>query len=144
MRIGIVGSRRRNTLADRLIVQDIIVTAAMRFGSDTVIVSGGCGQGADRFAKEYTECWGIRYVEYPIPTDPPAKNKWEFTRRAYARNRQIVENSDVIFALVHPDRTGGTENTVLHAKDLGRRCFLVDGFGRAYLSKDVEKDADTA
>jgi predicted Rossmann fold nucleotide-binding protein DprA/Smf involved in DNA uptake len=137
MKIGIVGSRRRATLKDRQIVTDIIYKAVFKFGKDEIeIVSGGCRSGADSFAKETATIYKLKYKEFPIQEDPPPKHKGEFTERAYARNRQIAEYSDVVFALIHDDRTGGTENTIKHCQELGTKIFLVDLEGKTYLLQD--------
>lgn len=121
VRIGIVGSRRRNTLADRMIVYDIVRTAIRKFGKENVvIVSGACSRGADHFAAEAAKVFGVELLEFPVPLDPPIAegDRNEYRKRAFARNRLIVENSGIVFALVHEDRKGGTENTVWHCKDL--------------------------
>jgi predicted Rossmann fold nucleotide-binding protein DprA/Smf involved in DNA uptake len=138
IRIGIVGSRRRNSFSDRKIVTDIIRKAIDKYGRENVtIVSGGCEKGADAFAKSVTSIYQVNYQEHPIPRDPPVKHLGEFTERAYARNRKIAEDCDVLFALAHPDRTGGTENTISHALELGRRVFIADLEGRLYLPSDA-------
>lgn len=129
MKIGIVGSRRRNSLYDQRIVQDIIRKFHEKFGQDLTIVSGHCRKGADRFAEDYADLLEIEKLIFPVPLDPPIKNKWDFRERAFARNRLIAEGSDVLFALVSSDRTGGTESTVTHAKELNRICYLVDEEG---------------
>ena len=126
LRIGIVGSRRRNTLADRQIVYDIVEKAIKRFPDrEIVVVSGGCWKGADKFAEDAAKFFGVRTLIFPVPKDPPIKHRGEFRERAFARNREIAAHSNIVFALVHPDRTGGTENTVEHCKDLKVKCELV-------------------
>lgn len=132
MRIGIVGSRRRNSLFDRKIVFDIVLRAIKDSGKNLIIVSGGAS-GPDSFAEEAADVLGVEKVIHRIPNDPPAKHRGEFVERAYARNRLIAEDSDVIFALVHYTRTGGTENTVKHANELGKKVFLVQVDGQIYL-----------
>lgn len=139
-RIGIVGSRRRSTIQDRKIVSDIIHQAIDKFGPARIeIVSGGCRSGADKFAKDLAEFYGLSYKEFPIPTEPPVRHRGEFTERAYARNKLIAEYSDVLFALAHPDRTGGTENTVSYSLEFGKKVFVVDPRGRFYLPQDAPK-----
>src|SRR5579859_7923340 len=134
VRIGIVGSRRRNTLYDRRIIFIIVARAIAGFpGQKVVIVSGGA-KGPDAYAREAAEFYGLGYREHPVPKDPPIVDRWDFQRRAFARNREIVVGSDVIFALAHPDRKGGTENTIGHAIELQKQFFLVDQTGRCYLS----------
>lgn len=137
IKIGIVGSRRRCSLFDRQLVTNIVLAAIKRYGKENIeIVSGGCRRGADKFAKDTALLYGLLYKEFPIPDDPPVKHRGEFTERAYARNRKIAEYSDVLFALVAADRTGGSENAILHAEEFGRKVFCVDDEGLAYLSTD--------
>lgn len=132
MRIGIVGSRRRSSLSDRKIIFDIVARAIKKSGGDLTVVSGGAS-GPDSFAEEAADILGAKKTIHRIPKDPPVKHRGEFTERAYARNRLIVEDSDVIFALIHHTRTGGTENTIKHANELGKKVFLVQDDGRIYL-----------
>lgn len=134
IRIGIVGSRRRNTLADRRIILDIVRSAVAAFPEKHITIVSGGASGPDTFAREAAELFGLDYSDHPIPKDPPITSKFEFRQRAFARNRDIVIDSNLIFALVHHDRTGGTENTLEHAVELQKKYFLVDQEGRCYLS----------
>jgi hypothetical protein len=43
----------------------------------------------------------------------------QITRRYHARNQQIVDAADEVFALVAPDRRGGTEDTIRRAQRKG-------------------------
>jgi predicted Rossmann fold nucleotide-binding protein DprA/Smf involved in DNA uptake len=134
IRIGIVGSRRRDTYTDQKIVYDIVRSAVAAFSEKHIVIVSGGARGPDTFAKLAAKIYELEYKDHPVPKDTPIKNKWEFVQRAFARNRDIVIDSDIIFALVHADRKGGTENTIEHAKDLKKKFFLVDQFGRLYLS----------
>lgn len=134
--IGIVGSRRRKTLTDRKIVFRLVEFLA---GSGPfTIVSGGCPDGADAFAEEAAGIFGLEKLIHNIDRTG-VDSRWEFTKRAYARNRKIAESSDEIYCLVHPDRTGGTENTISHALDLGRLVFIIDEQGRVMHDGEVVK-----
>lgn len=77
---------------------------------------GRCPTGADAYAEEQADLLGVRKLIFPIDRsglgDGPSA-KWEFARRAHARNFSVAEAStSMLFALVHPDRTGGIEDTV--------------------------------
>lgn len=110
-RIGIVGSRRRTTKADRNLVFKIVRLTA----PDTVIVSGGAKKGADKFAEQAAKFYGRKMVvHYPDLEGCVAYH--EFVVRYYARNKKIADDVDELHALVHSDREGGTENTIKHAK----------------------------
>ena len=121
MKIAIVGSRRRCSLFDRELVTNIVMNARDR--GDT-IVSGACRSGADSFAKQICDLYKLTIKEFPVP-EKNYKSKWEFREAAFARNKQIAEYCDVCFALVTQDRSGGTENTIDHCHELGKRVFLV-------------------
>lgn len=115
MRVGVVGSRRRNSDLDRALVFRVLNTHY----TYPTIVSGGCKKGADVFAKEYALEKGLEYVEYRPRTDPPVRSYGEAVQRYHYRNRLIAENCDVLIALVAADRKGGTENTIKHAQRAG-------------------------
>lgn len=138
--VGVVGSRRRNSLHDRKLVFRLIcwLYGRERGGSGFSVVSGGCPQGADAFAKEcalklFTP--PLSYIEFPIDKKG-IETKWEFTQRAYERNRMIAEKASELYCLVSLDRTGGTENTIKHSLQMGKPVFLVLDGGEVYLSKD--------
>jgi predicted Rossmann fold nucleotide-binding protein DprA/Smf involved in DNA uptake len=128
LRIGIVGSRRRNTLRDRELVYEII-KSAVRNNPDKkiVVVSGACRKGADNFAAEACKVLGVEIKEYPVEGE--FKTKWEFAKAAFARNRLIAQDSQMGFALCHDDRTGGTEDTVKHYQEFKKPVFLVRADG---------------
>jgi len=134
LRVGIVGSRRRATLFDRKIVHRL-VEWLVRDVSQIVIVSGGCPIGADAFAEEAAKLYGLPTKIFPIDKTG-VSTKWQFTTKAYERNAKIAENSEKLYALISDDRTGGTENTIKHALELGKPVYLVTSNGEVYLSKD--------
>lgn len=112
MKLGIVGSRRRNSLQDKAILKERIVEL-----SPEMLISGGCQKGADFFAEEIAKELGIPIIiYYPKLLKggdyPPHKVRNEM----YARNIQIALASDHLIALVAEDRKGGTENTIGHFK----------------------------
>jgi predicted Rossmann fold nucleotide-binding protein DprA/Smf involved in DNA uptake len=146
--IGIVGSRRRSTLTDRKIVIRLVawLYGQNRGRSGISWVSGGA-EGPDSFAKE--ACLKLfeaplDFHEFPIdrrglPWDTDRSLAYQmFTERAYSRNRLIAERADELYCLVHPDRKGGTENTISHARDLKKAIFLVEPDGSVYLFPDGE------
>jgi predicted Rossmann fold nucleotide-binding protein DprA/Smf involved in DNA uptake len=140
LRIAIVGSRRRNSFTDSRYVKEIIEAAIKKYpGRKIVIVSGACPKGADAFAAMYARILGVELVEFPIPSHPPVKHRGEFAQRAYDRNKQIAEYCHVLFALVHRERTGGTENAIQYAHASKKKVFLVDEDGGTYLSQDGQE-----
>ena len=111
MRIGIVGSRRR---ADR----DSVETCVAELAQDTVVVTGGA-RGPDRWAEQAARARGLHVVVHK-PDLGDASTRWQATKRYYARNQAIVDDSDRIIAFVAADRTGGTEDTIRRAERAGK------------------------
>ena len=62
LRVGIVGSRKYE---NRKKIKDFIFKLKNEKGTDTIIVSGGCKSGADRYAKKYALELGLQYQEFP-------------------------------------------------------------------------------
>lgn len=116
IKIGIVGSRRRNSPQDKEQVEYTLTLFLLQSIDDVVIISGGCPLGADRFAEELAEKYHI-----PITIHKPNKSKlpnnpqkYHYREINYARNELIARDSDYLIACVAPDRKGGTENTIEH------------------------------
>jgi len=117
MRIGIVGSRRWD---NRVAVEELVNMLPL----DCTIVSGGC-RGVDSWAVEAAKARDIEVVEYLPDLPPDGSPPWEFTKAYHARNKQIAENSDVLYAFVAEDRRGGTENTIKYAMKLGVQVEVI-------------------
>jgi hypothetical protein len=108
--IAIVGARRRT---DRGTVDRLVA----RLPADTVIVSGGA-IGPDTWAEEAARKRGLA-VKIFRPDLAGADNQGAITRRYHARNQQIVDAADEVFALVAPNRRGGTVDTIKRAERKG-------------------------
>lgn len=140
--IGIIGSRRRNTIKD---FWDVYNRFKSLYFPGDIIVSGGCPQGGDRFA-EIISYFGTTLTDldsasietylnvknfYSINTDLPSDMKipikiyypdksklpahpqrYHFAQINYERNTLIANNSDILIACVSEDRRGGTEDTI--------------------------------
>lgn len=114
-KIGIIGSRRRDTEADYVVVRDKFLEI---YEPGDLIVSGGCKQGGDRFAEVLALNFDIPIIIYrpePVPSDSP---KWAYTKANYDRNTLIAKNSDILLACVASDRKGGTEDTLKKFQNL--------------------------
>jgi len=110
MRVGIVGSRRRNTAYDRWLVFDLVAWCIRQYGCP-VIVSGGCPTGADFFAKQAARFYQLELKEHLPQWGPQPLSYREVRDRFYARNSLIAEDSDVLYALTVRGSPGGTDNT---------------------------------
>jgi len=101
-RIGIIGSRRRDTKDDFLSVEICFLAI---FKEDDIIISGGCPKGGDRFAEILADKYNTTKVIF--------KPKWSLGKHAgFLRNTTIAKNSDELIACVSSNRTGGTEDTI--------------------------------
>jgi hypothetical protein len=116
MKIGIVGSRRRNSQIDKKILLKAFKSI---YKEGDTIVSGGCPTGGDRFAEEIASEYGL-----PITIHYPNWNK--LGRAAgFIRNSQIANDCDILLALIAEDRTGGTEDTVRKTNKLNKKIVLL-------------------
>ena len=115
MTIGIVGSRRRNSTEDEKAVFKAFQSV---YQKGDWIVSGGCPKGADSFAEDIAQEYGITITTYyPRKEDLNLVLLKKNPRAAwavinYARNGLIAKDADVLIACVAPDRKGGTEDTI--------------------------------
>jgi hypothetical protein len=130
MRIGVVGSRRRNTKEDKQLLEVFLFNLIRSRGwmkDKITFVSGGCEKGADNFIKELVKEGkfpGSELVEH-YPNVFPGMPYWDVVNAMYARNEKVAADSGILVAMVAPDRKGGTENTVKHANRLKVEVVLV-------------------
>jgi len=101
VKLGVVGSRRRNDPVDKLLVRKWIKELKPDF-----LVSGGCPKGADRFAEEIAKELSIPIIIF--------KADWSGYGKiaGFIRNTDIAKESDMLLACVSDDRKGGTEDTI--------------------------------
>jgi len=125
MKIGIVGSRRRDSEADKAILREYLkaeLVLMLARNEPIILISGGCNAGGDRFAEELSKELGLTIkIFYPdksgLPVNP---SYWDHVKMFYARNTLIAEACDVLVCLRASDKKGGTENTRSTAKKLGK------------------------
>jgi len=138
LKIGIVGSRRRDSNKDKQVIELTLFRVLSGYwislpevDKGVMLVSGGCPKGADRFAEELA-----KEHMFPITVHYPDKSKLDkilsitnptqaYAQINFARNKKIAEDSDYLIACVSEDRTGGTENTIKHFKELGKEKNLI-------------------
>ncbi len=116
--IGIVGTRRRDTDEDFRIVLDAF---ERQYEKGDWIVSGGCPQGADRFAEIIAKSRGLSIlIHYPDWNGPEGK------AAGFSRNTKIAEDCDVLIAMVAEDRKGGTEDCIKKAAKMKRKVIILE------------------
>ena len=133
MKIGIVGSRRYE---NKKKIKDFIFRLKQEKGVDTIIVSGGCKDGADRYAKKYALELGLQYEEYPpfhevhnlYCTMPESRYSKPYSvRNFFARNKIIAGTSDVIVAFIPEGvEANGTKNTLQYAKKFDKKRIIIN------------------
>ena len=132
-KIAIVGSRK---YTNKIRIKEFIFKLKEKFGDDITIVSGGCKDGADRYAKKYALEFDMNYVEFP-PRHHPYNQHCVLDRGDYGkkyavwnyfeRNKKIVEYSDKVVAFIPSGVTSkGTMNTIEHANTFEKKVIIFD------------------
>ena len=126
IRVGIVGSRRRNDFHDRQLLYNFLAKYVEK-GYPIHLVSGGCPKGADRFAENIAEELGLGItVHKPDKRLLPAKPLYhDYVKMYHGRNTLIAEDCQILVALPSRDRKGGTEDTITKANALGRTIIIL-------------------
>lgn len=117
--IGIVGSRRRTSDEDFRAVLAKFDEVANPYDA---IVSGGCPTGADAWAQAIAKLRGRTIMIHYPKTD--SNGQW-LPGAQFKRNGLIARDCDILIACVARDRTGGTEDTIRKAANLGKPIILV-------------------
>jgi hypothetical protein len=108
--VGLIGTRSRDEDDDfNLAFQKLLQV----FKPGDILVSGGCGKGGDRFARQINYLYNADYLEFPANWKKDGKSA------GYKRNIKIANFSDILIAIVDPasiykggDHSGGTEHTI--------------------------------
>ena len=132
MKIAIVGSRRYE---NKKKIKEFIFKLREAWGTGTTIVSGGCKQGADKYAKKYALELGLQYEEYPpfhevhnlYCTMPESRYGKEFSmKNFFARNKIIAGTSDFIAAFIPKGvEAKGTKNVLEYAKKFDKKRIII-------------------
>ena len=132
MKVAIVGSRRYE---NKKKIKDFIFKLKQNYGPATIIVSGGCKAGADKYAKKYALELGLQYEEYPpfhevhnlYCTMPESRyGKPYNVKNFFARNKIIAGTSDFIVAFIPEGvESDGTFSTLNYAKKLDKKRIII-------------------
>ena len=133
MKIAIVGSRRYE---NKKKIKDFIFKLKKEYGEDTIIVSGGCKQGADKYAKKYTLELGLQYDEYPpfhevhnlFCTLPESRYSKPYSvKNFFARNKIIAGTSDYVVGFIpNGVEANGTMNTLQYAEKFKKKTIIIN------------------
>jgi predicted Rossmann fold nucleotide-binding protein DprA/Smf involved in DNA uptake len=130
MRIGIIGSR---TYQNKRKIRDMIFKLKQEFKNELTIVSGGCPDGADKFAKKYALELDCKYLEFnPAHTQ---RNLYSALHDAYygkdyaakwffQRNKMLANYVDYLIAFQDID-SKGTNYTINEAKKRGKKVVIM-------------------
>ena len=132
MKVAIVGSRRYE---NKKKIKDFIFKLKKEYGENTIIVSGGCKTGADRYAKKYAlELW-LQYEEYPpfhevhnlyCPLPESRYGKQYSPKNYHVRNKIIAGTSDFVVAFIPDgDKSDGTMSTINYAKKFSKKYVII-------------------
>jgi hypothetical protein len=133
MRIGLVGSR---LYENKKKIKDFIFKLKQEHGTDTIIVSGGCKDGADKYAKKYALELGLQYEEYPpfhevhnlyCVLPEAVYGKPYSIKYFFVRNKQIAQRSDYVVAFI-PDGVAarGSLSTIKYAEKFNKKTIIID------------------
>ena len=132
MKVAIVGSRRYE---NKRKIKDFIFKLKNEYGNKTIIVSGGCKQGADRYAKKYALELGLQYEEYPpfhevhnlYCTMPSSRyGKPYSVKNFFARNKIIAGTSDMVVGFIPESHvSNGTNSTLKYAEKFGKKTIII-------------------
>ena len=132
MKVAIVGSRRYE---NKRKIKEFVFKLKQQYGDKTIIVSGGCKQGADKYAKKYALELGLQYEEYPpfhevhnlYCTMPSSRYSRPYSiKNFHARNKIIAGTSDFIVAFIAEGvQSDGTFSTLNYAKKLNKKRIII-------------------
>ena len=133
IRVGIVGSRKYE---NRKKIKEFIFKLKTDKGADTIIVSGGCKTGADRYAKKYALELGLQYQEFPpfhetwniyCPKDKKDYGRPYSVKNFFARNKIIAAYSDYVVAFIPRGvDSKGSMSTINYAKKFGKKHLVIN------------------
>lgn len=132
MKVAIIGSRKYENVRK---IQNLVTSLKQKFGTELTIISGGCGQGADKYARKYAIQFGIAYKEFnPAFTQ---KNLYSAMTESYYgktyhvsqfhhRNGLVAKECDVMIALIPEDeKASGSMSAVKAAKKLNKNVTII-------------------
>ena len=131
MKVGIVGSRNYESKRK---IKELIYK--LKNTSDTLLIaSGGCKDGADKYAKKYALELNCQYLEFnPSHT---TKNLYSalhenfyskpyHAKNFFARNTMLAKYCDVIVAFIpNGEDSKGTMHTLREAKKYKKKVVII-------------------
>ena len=132
LKIAIVGSRK---YTNKKKIKDFIFNLREKYGTGITIVSGGCKDGADKYAKKYALELGLQYEEYPpfheghnlFCTLPASRyGKPYQVKNYFARNKIIAGTADMVVGFILEGiESNGTMSTIRYAEKLNKKTIII-------------------
>ena len=92
MKVAIVGSRRYE---NKRKIKEFIFKLKNEYGEKTIIVSGGCKDGADKYAKKYALELGLQYDKTKKEIYAFRDNTGQKPLYYFLKNNQIIFCSEI-------------------------------------------------
>ena len=132
MKVAIIGSRRYENTRK---VKDTLFQLKQKFGDKLIIVSGGCKDGADKFARKFALEFGIKYKEFN-PAHTPKNlysamsdnyyNKPYHVSQFHHRNMLISRDCDVMMAFIPAGiESNGSMSAIKNAKKANKPVTII-------------------
>jgi predicted Rossmann-fold nucleotide-binding protein len=132
MKVAIIGSRKYENIRK---IKDLLSDLKRKFGDELVIISGGCKDGADKYARKYALEFGIQYKEFN-PAHTPRNlysamsedyyGKPYHVSQFHHRNLLIARTCDVMIAMIpNGDAADGTESAIKSAKRFKKKVVII-------------------
>ena len=132
MKVAIIGSRTYENVRK---VKDLLSDLKQKFGTDLVIISGGCKDGADKYVRKYALEFGIQYKEFN-PAHTPRNlysamsedyyGKPYHVSQFHHRNLLIARTCDVMIALIPiGEKADGSESAIKSAKRFKKNVVII-------------------
>ncbi len=132
MKVAIIGSRTYENVRK---VKDLLSDLKQKFGTDLVIISGGCKDGADKYVRKYALEFGIQYKEFN-PAHTPRNlysamsedyyGKPYHVSQFHHRNLLIARTCDVMIALIpNGEKADGSESAIKSAKRFKKNVVII-------------------
>ena len=133
MKVAIIGSREWE---NKRKIKELFTSLKKKFGDDLIIISGGCPNGADKYAKKFALEFDIKYQEYnPAHTtrnlysmmSENYYNKVYHVSQFHHRNMLIAKACDVMCALIPKGyKSKGAESAIKAAKKLKKPIVIIN------------------
>lgn len=132
MKVAIIGSRQYENVRK---IKDMLFELRTKFGDDLTIISGGCKDGADKYARKYALEFGIKYKEFNpahTPRNLYSAMSDEYYGKPYHvsqfhhRNQLIARDCDIMIAFIPKDtKSDGSVSAIKSAEKQNKKVVII-------------------